>query len=59
MYLACKLINDSLQMLGASFGKTHSTLLHARKNIEQKIQSDDTLRRRVDMVERNIAASAA
>lgn len=59
MYLACKLINESLQMLGASFGKTHSTLLHARKSIEQKIQKDDHLRRRVDMVERNIAASAA
>jgi len=59
MYLACKLINESLQMLGASFGKTHSTLLHAKKRIQEKIQGDDSLRRRVDMVERNIAASAA
>lgn len=58
MYLACKLINESLQMLGASFGKTHSTLLHARKSIEQKIQKDERLRRQVDMVERNLAASA-
>lgn len=59
MYLACKLIKESLQMLGASFGKTHSTLLHARKSIEQKIQDSDTLRRQVDMVERNIAANVA
>jgi chromosomal replication initiator protein len=59
MYLACKLINESLQMLGASFGKTHSTLLHAKKSIEQKIQKDDHLRRQVNMVERNISASAA
>lgn len=59
MYLACKLINESLQMLGASFGKTHSTLVHAKKSIEQKLQKDEQLRRRVDMVERNIAASAA
>lgn len=59
MYLACKLINESLQMLGASFGKTHSTLLHARKSIEQKIQKDDRLRRQVDMVERSLAASVA
>lgn len=54
MYLACKLINESLQMLGASFGKTHSTLLHARKSIESKLSSDDILRRQIDMVERNI-----
>lgn len=57
MYLACKLINESLQMLGASFGKTHSTLLHASKNIEQKLADNDTLRRQVQMVERNLYAA--
>lgn len=56
MYLACKLINESLQMLGNSFGKTHSTLLHACKSIEKKLGSDDILRRQINMVERNIAA---
>lgn len=55
MYLACKLIKESLQMLGASFGKTHSTLLHACKAIEKKIESDEMLRRQIGMVERNIA----
>lgn len=59
MYLACKLINESLQMLGASFGKTHSTLLHACKTIEKKISSDETLRRQIGMVEKNLSASAA
>lgn len=59
MYLACKLINDSLQMLGASFGKTHSTLLHACKSIEKKVSSDEMLRRQIDMVERRLAAGAA
>lgn len=54
MYLACKLINDSLQMIGAAFGKTHSTLLHARKTIEKKIAEDELLRRQVGIVERNI-----
>lgn len=57
MYLACKLINESLQMLGASFGKTHSTLLHASKNIEQKLVANETLRRQVQMVERNLHAA--
>jgi chromosomal replication initiator protein len=57
MYLACKLINESLQMLGASFNKTHSTILHACKNIEKKVASDEMLRRQITMVERNITAA--
>lgn len=56
MYLAWKWINESLQMLGASFGKTHSTILHACKNIEKKIADDETLRRQITMVERSISA---
>ncbi|MCB1111306.1 MAG: chromosomal replication initiator protein DnaA [Chlamydiales bacterium] len=56
MYLACKMINESLQMLGASFGKTHSTLLHACKAVEKKCAQDEMLRRQINMVERNISA---
>ncbi len=55
MYLACKLINESLQMLGDSFGRTHSTILHATKNIEKKVAGgDEILRKQIHMVERNI-----
>lgn len=54
MYLACKWINDSLEMLGASFGKMHSTVHHARKTIEKKLAEDELLRRKVGIVERNI-----
>lgn len=54
MYLACKLIKESLQMLAAAFGKTHSTLLHACKSIEKRIAADETLKRQIGMVERNI-----
>lgn len=57
MYFACKLSRESLQMIGASFGKTHSTLLHACKNIESKLESDETLRRHLQMVERSLKAS--
>lgn len=56
MYLAWKWINESLAMLGASFGKTHSTILHACKSIEKKISDDETLRRQISMVERSISA---
>jgi chromosomal replication initiator protein len=55
MYLAWKWINESLQALGASFGKTHSTILHACKSVEKKIIDDETLRRQIHMVERNIS----
>lgn len=55
MYLAKKMISDSLSMLGASFGgKTHSTILHAFKNIEKRMSEDEMLRSQVDMVIRNI-----
>jgi len=54
MYLAKEMINESLMMLGASFGKTHSTILHACKCIEKKVANDDNLRRQIGMVRRHI-----
>lgn len=57
MYLAGKLINESLTMLGDSFGRTHSTVLHAISNIEKKIaEGDETLRKQINMVERNLGS---
>jgi chromosomal replication initiator protein len=57
MFLACKWIKESLQVLGASFGKTHSTLLHACKSIEKRLEADETLRRQINMIERNISSN--
>lgn len=54
MYLAKEMINESLMMLGAWFGKTHSTILHAYKAIERRVASDETLRRQIGMVKKNI-----
>lgn len=54
MYLAKEMINESLIMLGTWFGKTHSTILHACKAIEKKVANDETLRRQIGMVKRNI-----
>ena len=59
MFLAKELINESLVMIGASFGKTHSTILHACKSIETKVSHDDMLRRQIDMVRRNISMQNA
>lgn len=54
MYLAKEMINESLIMLGVSFGKTHSTILHACKSIEKKVATDENLRRQIGMVRRSI-----
>lgn len=54
MYLAKKLVGESLMMLAASFGKTHSTILHACKNIEKRMLKDETLMRQISMVERRV-----
>jgi chromosomal replication initiator protein len=54
MFLAKELISESLVMIGASFGKTHSTILHACKAIEVKVSHDEMLKRQIDMVRRHI-----
>lgn len=56
MYLAKEMINESLNMLGVSFGKTHSTIIHACKNIEKKVATDENLRQQIGKVRRNIEA---
>lgn len=55
MYLAREMINESLMMLASYFnGRTHSTFLHACKNVEKLVSKDDMLRRQIDMVRQNI-----
>lgn len=54
MFLAKELINDSLAMIGIAFGKTHSTILHAYKTIENKIKKDESLRRQIALCRRSI-----
>lgn len=56
MYLAKEMISESLMMIGASFGKKHSTILHACKSIEEKLPHDEILRRHIGMVRRNLEA---
>ncbi len=54
MYLSKTFVNDSLMSLGVYFNKTHSTILHACKAIEQKIKEDERLKRQIDLVKRNL-----
>lgn len=54
MYLSKLLVADSLSMIGAAFGKTHSTILYACKTIEEKIKTDEKLKRLINLCQRNI-----
>lgn len=54
MYLAHKLINESLNMLGASFNRSHSTVIHACRNINEMVADDENLRRQIGMAEKNL-----
>jgi len=57
MYLAKELINDSLMKLAGAFGgKTHSTLLHAWKKIGTQVETDERLRKQIQMARRNLEA---
>ena len=54
MFLAKEMINESLVIIGNAFGKTHSTILHAVSQVEKKMKENETLRRQIDMVRRNL-----
>ena len=55
MYLAKEMINDSLMKLASSFGgKTHSTLLHSWNKIKKQLESDETLKRQIQMTKQDI-----
>jgi len=55
MYIAKEVIHDSLIKIASSFGgKTHSTLLHSWKKISDQIQMNESLRKQVQMIRRNI-----
>lgn len=54
MFLAKELMQESLIAIGAAFGKTHSTILHACKTIENKIKNDETLKRQIALCRRHI-----
>ena len=48
MFLARKYTTASLQDIGAAFGRDHSTVLHALRNVESKMETDTPLRNMLD-----------
>ena len=47
MYLCRQLTNSSFPEIGAAFGKTHATVLHACRKIEKKVARDKQIRQAV------------
>jgi chromosomal replication initiator protein len=48
MFLARKHTSSSLQDIGAAFGRDHSTVLHALRSVETKLETDAPLRHMVE-----------
>src|SRR5262249_30821625 len=54
MYLAKEMIQDSLVMIAASFGKSHSTLLHACRVIGEQLRTEKILQEKMALCRRHI-----
>lgn len=57
MYLAKELVDEPLVMLGTSFGKTHSTILHACKTVEKKVAADVNLLRQMELIRHRLQST--
>ncbi|MBR9976089.1 MAG: chromosomal replication initiator protein DnaA, partial [Bacteroidetes bacterium] len=56
MYLAKNLTRASLKTIGLHFGgRDHSTIIHACKSIERAVQADDSLREKVEQLEKQLS----
>ena len=54
MYLCRKLTSHSSNEIGAFFGRTHANVLHAAKTISERREEDDSLRRALLQLERQL-----
>ncbi len=54
MYLCRKLTSLSSNEIGAVFGRTHANVLHAAKTITERCEEDDSLRRSLLQLERQL-----
>ena len=57
MYLCRKLTDSSLPQIGASFNRTHATVLHACRNIEKKLPDDPELKRTINGLAKQLGKS--
>jgi len=57
MYLCRRFTDSSLPEIASSFEKTHATVLHACRRIESRLQADETFRRNVQLIAKNLGTS--
>ena len=55
MYLCRDLTRASLPEIGNAFGKTHATIIHACKTVENLIENDDSMRKSVIKIKENLS----
>ena len=55
MYLCRDLTRASLPEIGNAFGKTHATIIHACKTVENLIGNDDSMRKSVIKIKENLS----
>lgn len=56
MFLAKKMASMSLKSIGTKLGRTHATVLHGCKNIEERLPLDKDLKVAVDSIQSSISA---
>ena len=54
MYLCRRLTDASLPQIGTAFDKTHATVLHACRSIDRKLQADESLKRAVQTLAKQL-----
>ncbi|MBF6560037.1 MAG: chromosomal replication initiator protein DnaA [Candidatus Binataceae bacterium] len=59
MYLCRKLTDSSFPAIGESFGRDHSTVIHAHNLIARRIANDSAFRFSIEKIERELKASQA
>ena len=58
MYLCRQLTRDSLSRIGEFFGgRDHTTVLHACRKTEERLQSDPAIRQAIDHLQRKLSAA--
>jgi chromosomal replication initiator protein len=55
MYLCRELTRSSLPEIGNAFGKTHATIIHANKTIENLIANDESIRKSVVKIKEKLS----
>jgi chromosomal replication initiator protein len=55
MYLCRNLTRASLPEIGNAFGKTHATIIHACKTVENLIENDDSIRKSIIQIKEKLS----